>query len=484
MTVRRYRFELTTAGLVHIGNGETYGKKDYFLLDGKVAVLDVRKFVGFLSKDQMAGYCEFLEVSTKENRDATLQNYLRKNESLMTIAKKSIAYKVDTPLATARRGSIQYHDVFKFVKDSYGNPYVPGSSVKGMIRTALLTFLLLDDSERARFFDAEAARCGRGKNLDKRMMREVFWREKFGGTDSDVANDIMKYVSVSDSEPLSVNDLVFAKKYDKFSKSDDASHKLDMGNISTGAYYEGNELDVYRECLRPRTRFSVSVDIDGRIDEYLAPLVLDAEGLRSVFERSFGLYSECFLNNFDTGGGGTPSSGGASASDGDDGICRYVTASGPLAGRRCRNRAVDGTGYCNTHKDKAGADGAADSGASVTCYLGGGVDFNSKTVVNALFESQLDRVSEVSHILYSQFPSKVDFSLHPGLLNDIRREGYKPRSMGASYDGRNRLRKGKDDHRHWRDVEFGVSPHTLKMGLLGKEKHLMGKCSLDIRERS
>ena len=107
------------------------------------------------------------------------------------------------------------------------------------------------------------------------------------------------------------------------------------------------------------------------------------------------------------------------------------------------------TGFCNTHQDKAGQSA---SGAETTCYLGGGVDFVSKTVTSALFSREDEAVRMVSRIL-----SRRD-----------RRGG--------------RITKAKDDHRHWCDEEIGVSPHTMKWGIVGKERYPMGKCSIAIRE--
>lgn len=469
MAVRHYEIEFTTKGPVHIGNGEKYGKKDYFRSGKKVAVLDVRKFIAKMTPDQVSDYCKFLE---KEDRNATLQAYLEGDKALMALAEDSVLYRADTDLATARRGSILYHDVWEFVRDAEGRPYIPGSSVKGMIRTALLTCLLLDDPGYRGLFDSAKVR-GKDKNADSAIDGRAFWREALDGRKPEELTDIMRYVSVSDSEPLAISDLVFAKKYDRFSKGDEGLHKKNMGNISSKSFYEGNELNIYRESIRPDTHFTVSVDVDDRIDQYISPIVFDAEGIKNVLERSFRLYKECFLDRFAEGDEGS-SNGGAA-----DGKCRYVIADGPFAGRRCTNHAVDGTGYCNTHKDKAGE---ASSSSVITCYLGGGVDFDSKTVVNALFSDELERLAEVSGILYSQFPTRIDFSLHPELVEEVREAGFSPISMRASYKG-GRLTKGKDDHRHWKEVELGVSPHTMKFGIVGKNRFPMGKCTVQIKER-
>lgn len=471
MGVRKLRLDIRVAGLVHIGNGQQYGKKDYFAKSGKIAVLDVRKFVSRLGPEQISRYCAFLE----DPRDRSgLQGFLegrKENADLLKIAQNSIAYQIESPIATARRGSIQYHDVWQFVKDPNGNPYIPGSSVKGMLRTALLVNMVLDNAKLRLAADVGALdnpKVACSSNAGVKLNKTAFWKEQPDLHEPSIKNDIMKYVSVADSEPLSVDDLVFAKKYDRFSKADPVDHKLDMGKLTLK---EGNELDVYRECLRPGTTVSIEVGIDERIDEYLSLSALDAQGLSTILQRSFSFYSERFVSHFEDAEKSLSQS---------DGMCQYVMTAGPLAGMRCRNKAVGDTGYCNMHQDKIGQSA---TGQGTFCYLGGGIDFMSKTVTSALFEEEEDAVRAVSRVLYSQFQTKVDRNIHPSLYSDVRRAGFSPKPFEARFARPGgRLVKAKDDHRHWRDQEIGVSPHTMKWGVIGKERYPMGKCSIVVKE--
>lgn len=474
MAVRNYTMSFTTVGPVHIGSGEDLGKKDYFSISkNRIAVLDVHEFVSKLDSPQLERYCGFLETDSRKG----FQDFLDENQSFKRAALASVAYELDSRLARARRGSYQYFSVHKCIKDVYGKPYVPGSSVKGMLRTALMCALILED--KASFLDDYADPTWRSKAscADRAMQRHAFWRDVFYDYDGQQqSNDIMRYVSVSDSVPLSVDDLVFVKKYDKFSKRDDGKHKHDMGNISDEAYYEGNELSIYRECIKPGTTITCALSIDDRIDGFLPFGALDADCLSKVLEQSFDLYKRCFLDMYEDGS----KSGGTGDCDAGDGSCNYVVQSGPLAGRRCRNHAIGGTGYCGLHQDAAKGQRASQQ---ITCYLGGGVDFDSKTVLNALFEDDVKRIDAISHILFEQFPTKVDQDKWPSLWREVERASFGPRRMSAQYDRNRKLRKAKDDHRHWKDPFLGVSPHTMKFGKIGDEKYPMGKCSIVIQER-
>ncbi len=482
MAVRHYKATLTVEGLVHIGDGEKYGKKDYFAKDGKIAILDAAQFIQHLDPAQLEDYCEFLKEASRSG----FQDYLDEHPELKKAATSSVAYMIDSPLARARRGSYQYFDVSRFVKDAYGCPYVPGSSVKGMLRTALFTSIILNinalnnEGVCRRLYERALASEGDPGEAGKVLSQRMFQRNSAGKFESGIVNDIMRYVSVSDSQPLSTKDLVFAKKYDKFSKVDDGRHKKQMGRISDGSYYEGNELNIYRECLKPGTRIEVTIDVDERVDERLRIVKLDLDGLAAVFAKSFELYERSFLQHFEQEAG----NGGAGSIAADDGRCRYIAQEGPLAGMRCRNAAVDGTGYCGKHQDKIPAQDDSTGGAGkATCYLGGGVDFDSKTVLNALYDGDDQvRVRKTADILYGQFTTWVDPANHNILRSNIRSKGFEPKIGRAKYKNNGRLDKAKEDHRHWMDPDFGVSPHTMKYGIMGKEKHPMGKCSIELSE--
>jgi len=156
MPSKRYRLTLTVEGLVHIGDGGKYGKKDYFLTkQGTIAILNVSSFVGKLDQDQLNDYCEFLK---KDSRTG-LQEYLRR-KGLDAVARGARLYTLDV-----RQDSYQYFDIWRFVKDAHGCPYVPGSSIKGMLRTAILISLIARDRQAyERLYNrGEVLKNGRGQ---------------------------------------------------------------------------------------------------------------------------------------------------------------------------------------------------------------------------------------------------------------------------------------------------------------------------------
>lgn len=461
MAVRSYTVSVTTVGPVHIGDGGTYEKCDYFINKGRVAVLDVRRFTARLNPGQLRTYLQFLGDPASGNLDEFLASY----SDLLSIARSCIAYETDLCLSESKLRKWRRYPVSTFVKDAYGLPYVPGSSLKGALRTALLTYLIKRNPNKycALYPLKNIPELRKSRNADSSIQREAFRSGSSADSHDDTANDALKYLSVSDSAPLSLDDLVFVKKYDQFSRNDDASHKR-ANPRSGGRTGLGNELNIYRECLKPGVTFTCDLTLDDRIKAALGlDTTLDGTMLSQIIQQTYDLYAECFLKHFETGGA-------RKKGNFADGKCQYIIQNGPAAGRRCPNQAVGDTGYCRTHQDAAPS-------ASTTLYLGGGVDFDSKTVVNALFDDSEERLKEISKTLYKQFPSRIERDKLDDLRKKIKSVDFEP------IDGHFKHGQHKEDHRHWQDQEFGVSPHTLKMGLLDGKKLPMGKCNIEIREQ-
>lgn len=480
MGTKNYKALIRTEGPLHIGDGQKLGNKDYFQAGNQIAVLDMTRFIDGLNDEQLKAYIDFLNTDSRDG----LEKFLKQN-NLHKHALDTAAYRVQSNLARARRGSIQYFPVFSFIKDAHGMPYVPGSSLKGALRNALLTSIILDSPKD--YYQLYRSRCAektRRKNSRAAgpIEKKAFWIEAPIPKDTSVVNDILKYVSVSDSRPLQTKNLVFVKKYDKFSKGDPADHKMKMGNISKEERFKaGNELNIYRECLSAGTEIEFDLSIDDRILKYIN---LDREGLLKILKLTYDFQNDYFLSNFDMKVNSSSSKVGSANTARI--ACGYIYETGPLKGMPCRNQAFGDTGFCNTHRDKIRAEASngssSDDASKVTLFLGGGVGYVSKTVTAAIIENDVERLEEISRILFEQFPTWLDQTKHAALKKRIVESGFSPNIRKAQYRQNGRLKKAKEDHRHWRDVELGVSPHTIKYGIVGGKEQLMGKCSLSISE--
>lgn len=246
--LKRYTLIMKTSSPVFIGSGEKIGKKEYIFQakENKVYIPNMGKMYQFLKeRSLLKSYQSYL---LNDNRDFAywLQSQGIKKCDYMPW----ILYRLDSGDAVfEQRGK---KEILTFQKDTYGQPYIPGSSIKGFFRTALLHngIQQWDEKELQRrgLTIKNAERKGRNIYLSresKDMEIKYFNKlEKDKKRKSSAANDIMSGFRISDSKPLSIDDLVLCQKID-----------VNM---------EGSEhrMPLIRECIKPNCTITVDITID------------------------------------------------------------------------------------------------------------------------------------------------------------------------------------------------------------------------------
>lgn len=131
-----------------------------------------------------------------------------------------------------------------FIKQADGSPYIPGSSVKGAFRTAMLAGRMTDTGAASLLQSADTQPRKRFPGEEENALRTLGLDWKNPGN---AVNDLMKGISVSDSAPLKHNSLTVTQKQD-----------YNSGKNS----YDPGRMPLFRECLKPDTkaRFTVSLD--------------------------------------------------------------------------------------------------------------------------------------------------------------------------------------------------------------------------------
>ena len=111
--------------------------------------------------------------------------------------------------------------ILAFTKDAYGEPYIPGSSLKGMIRTALLCYEVKQNPEKygvkLRDISDAAQRGGNGKfsfEETDNLETEVFHTRHMTDKKQNAVNSCMAGLIVSDSKSISTKQLTLSQKID------------------------------------------------------------------------------------------------------------------------------------------------------------------------------------------------------------------------------------------------------------------------------
>lgn len=197
---KRFKLSLRTLAPVHIGSGDKYTSRE-FIYDGKTYYFpDMGKFYTEMSKLGMAQKFETFLLDPRNQRQGNrLDSFLEDNRVQI---RNFGGYTLKaTGFEKAQSTSGKLNDISKFIRDGYGKPYIPGSSLKGAIRTILMN-THWKDKKFSRFKD-------RGYKENKEII--PWGPSKNEGREND---DLFNEIRVSDSQPLSNDDLTIVQKWD------------------------------------------------------------------------------------------------------------------------------------------------------------------------------------------------------------------------------------------------------------------------------
>ena len=292
----RQEYELTCIAPVHVGSGQKLKSFEYLYDRRKdeVAFLNESKWIALLAQhDLMDAFADavmsgaFLRQSIRE---WLLDHQIKEGELRSIILRRAAS----APLITKERGRTKLNDIVAQTTLADGRPYIPGSTIKGALRTGILYHAIGRDPARFRSTWQEILRSLREPLKDQkktcdRMMRRV--EQTLLHTlclsddvkTGDAVSSAMRGLRVSDAVGT-VRDTVVLQKVDATTKK-----KRQGENVS--------ELPLFRECIPAgaKLRFAVTADTSmletagiHSLDEALAGVRdYTADGLR-LQEKVFG----------------------------------------------------------------------------------------------------------------------------------------------------------------------------------------------------
>lgn len=251
---KKYQFTLRTMAPLHIGSGDYYSAKEYIYENKEYYFPDMGQLYQVLDKygeKVLKTFEDFLQQSGNYNN--------KPNPGLIEFLKDQRikdrdfgGYKIKETGFEQVKGDRQgaLNEVHSFMKDPYGNPYIPGSSLKGAIRTILV-------NQEPRF-----------KAMgDKAIPWGANGRQPF--------DDIFHHIRVSDSEIIPSSQLMLAQKCDYNGHKDRFNH-----------------LSIHRESLKAFT--AVKFEIDAVGDEAIRLI----DQLPALSQKHYQAYYEKFLTEF------------------------------------------------------------------------------------------------------------------------------------------------------------------------------------------
>lgn len=257
--LENYRVKITTIGPLYIGSGKTIGKKDYAYLK------NTNQFYFFKTEKLMKelitrNLLERFQNYLIQDRRSDIGEWLRSVNIATNIWLEWVDYSVDAGNLTQQRRD---RNILTFIKNPYGQPYIPGSSIKGALRTALLGAGLNEIQKKKGVEWIRQGKKGASgrkkayKNANERIEIEFFHQLDRETPKKNAVNDIMSMIRVSDSGPVNKDRLMIAQKIDK--------------NVDQ----EYNILPINRECIMPETSFECMITIDKKYFPYTIDEVMN-----------------------------------------------------------------------------------------------------------------------------------------------------------------------------------------------------------------
>lgn len=275
--LKKYEVTITTKGPVYIGSGKNITKKEYYFDENsnKVYFFDFAKmFNGLIKKNLENKYQEYM-FNAKAPMD--LGGFFKKNGVGIMDIKKWSDYSVDASNIYDKK-EFKSKGINTFMKESGNRNYIPGGSLKGAIRTALVVdgiannynkFIKVGDQV---FKDSRnTSKAGRNANsIENKILRTLNRKDT---KENDAVNDIMSCIRVSDSEVVPNEYMTLCQR-------------MDM-NVDGGV----SKLPIYYECIKPGVKIKTSITIDTSLSKDVSI---------ERIKKAIATYSKCLDEDFNS----------------------------------------------------------------------------------------------------------------------------------------------------------------------------------------
>jgi len=230
------KFKVKVLSPLHIGNGSKISPMEY-VVDKQFHRIDMDSFF----RDEQFKMDDFIE-------NAKFGSFYL-GDFYGDVAKKHILYSLDVTDFSAKVFEKSRSEVMEYIKTG-GNAYIPGTSIKGGIRTALMWYILKENenlySEMERYLYGIISRDKKPpskKSVDNQIEKKVFG--------DDPKNDLLKVFHISDSNAINPENL-----------------RIETVNILT-TRREGYGWKNYNTLIEA-LKIGTTLEVDIKVDDFFA----------------------------------------------------------------------------------------------------------------------------------------------------------------------------------------------------------------------
>ena len=298
-------YDLVTVAPVHVGSGEIRRANEYLYdkVHSMAYFLDETRWVAFLDKRQlMEPFLAYIEESSRQLgqrrgpfRGKNLWDWLRA-QGVQPREMEALAVRRTRAerCVVSKNGSL--NDVHLQMALSDGRPYVPGSTIKGALRTGILYRMIQQEPERFRGFWQEiwqeAASRGKAKDkertwqgIERRLETQALHTLRVDKENpTEMVNSALRGLRVSDAAVVQrETETLLLQKLDATTKPNrqGETHKT---------------LPLFRECIPPGRRLHFTLTADFSMLRTIGITSFDDifQGLRAYTAQALALLEEEF----------------------------------------------------------------------------------------------------------------------------------------------------------------------------------------------
>lgn len=218
-TLQCFDLTLTTQGLLHIGDGKVIPKKFYMLNGNTISYIDEERLFALLLRrnqlERFEAYCL--------GADTDLGRFFK--SIALSPAEQHALVRCTFRSADALDENHSCKEIRPFIRNTANQVYVPGSSIKGALRTALLFSMIQQDGSKKAPLDWQKPRGA----FEARYLHQLYPQIERDTPQK----DLLRGLSVSDSQVIADSAMCLSCKCD--------------ASVS-GAV---RKLPVCRECIAP-----------------------------------------------------------------------------------------------------------------------------------------------------------------------------------------------------------------------------------------
>lgn len=260
--------EIETLTPVHVGTGELFGPLDYAIGDGRVGVADLgRLFRQHPERADAIGQ-RLADTTPAGLRSLSLEQLLARTE----LADEGLwRYRLpasEETLAALERARMQEHELRPVTKTPDVRAYLPGTAIKGAIRTALIYAGTTASPEWAKQYLDQSLRPGPANGRAQQVLY---------GAKQDPNHDLLRALMIGDTEPMPPSGTLELVQERVLSANIRPDRSRAPGNDAYKAF------QVYLEGYRRQVRLRARVRILGELfDSRVARILGWSENQRAL----------------------------------------------------------------------------------------------------------------------------------------------------------------------------------------------------------